>query len=36
VAHVDKSSGIDLMRMQQALGSSIKNVFVSDRNGNKD
>jgi sugar phosphate isomerase/epimerase len=36
VAHVDKSSGIDLMRMQQALGSSIKNVFISDRNGSKD
>lgn len=36
VAHVDKSSGIDLMRMQQALWNSIKNVFISDRNGNKD
>lgn len=36
VAHVDKSWGMDINRTYLALGSSIKNIFVSDRNGNKD
>jgi hypothetical protein len=35
VANIDKSGGMDINRTYQALGNSIKNIFISDRNGNK-
>lgn len=35
VSSVDPSSGMDIMRAQKALGSSIKNIFFSDRSPTK-
>lgn len=36
VANIDKSTWIDLQKAQTMLGNSIKNVFLSDKNGPKE
>jgi len=36
IANVDMSAGIDLTKMQNILGSSLKNIYLSDKHGMKD
>lgn len=36
ISHIDKASGIDLLKAQNMLGNTLRNVFLSDKTGMKD
>jgi len=36
IANIDLSAGVDLAKMQNILGSSLKNIYLSDKQATKD